>query len=151
MIARLNRHIVESSSTNKFITLFFAELDAATGEVTFVNAGHNPAVVLRAGGAVEELGAGGLPLGLLPDATFRIERLQLEPGDLLCLYSDGITEATSPADEEYGLRRLSALLGTMAGRSLADLVAAIDGAVVEFAAERPQGDDQTLVLLRRDC
>lgn len=150
MIARLNRHIVESSSANKFITLFFAELDAATGEVTFVNAGHNPGVVLRAGGAVEHLGAGGLPLGMLPDAVFRVERLQLAPGDLLCLYSDGITEASSPDDEEYGLDRLSTLLGAMAGRSLSDLVAAIDSAVVEFAADRPQGDDQTLVLLRRD-
>ena len=76
----------------------------------------------------------------------------MRPGDLLCLYSDGITEASSPADEEYGLRRLARLLADEAGsRSLSGLVAAIDNAVVEFAAGRPQGDDQTLVLLRRDA
>lgn len=150
MIARLNRHIVESSGANRFITLFFAELDAAACAVNYVNAGHNPGLVLRAEGAVERLGAGGLPLGLLADASFRPEALQLAPGDLLCLYSDGITEATSPADEEFGLARLETLLAGLAGRPLAELVAAIDRAVVEFAAGRPQGDDQTLVLLRRE-
>jgi sigma-B regulation protein RsbU (phosphoserine phosphatase) len=148
-VARLNRHILESSSANKFITLFLVELDADTGELAFVNAGHNPGLVVRATGAVEELGAGGVPLGLVGDAGFRIDRLRLEPGDLLCLYSDGITEATSPADEEYGLARLSQLLRAHAADPLGAIVAAVDCAVVEFAADRPQGDDQTLVLLRR--
>ena len=149
MVAGLNRHIVASSSANKFITLFFAELDHATGELAFVNAGHNPALLVRAGGAVEELGAGGLPLGLLAQAAFRVERLKLAPGDLICLYSDGITEATAPSDEEYGLARLAKLTHERREGSLAELVQAIDRAVVDFAAERPQGDDQTLVLLRR--
>ncbi|MGH7337143.1 MAG: PP2C family protein-serine/threonine phosphatase, partial [Myxococcota bacterium] len=151
-VARLNRHILESSSANKFITLFLVELDAASGELVFVNAGHNPGLVLRASGRVEELGAGGLPLGLVADASFRLDRLRLEPGDLLCLYSDGITEACSPQDEEYGLDRLEELLVREAAKSsLGGLVAAIDRAVVEFAAEHPQGDDQTLVLLRRNA
>lgn len=149
LFARLNRHIVDSSSANKFITLFFAELDSSCGTLRYVNAGHNPGLLVRAGGQVEQLGAGGLPLGLLADATFRAEQIELAPGDLLCLYSDGITEATSPDDDELGLERLGALIGRHAGAPLSDLVAAIDRAVVEFAAGRPQGDDQTVVLLRR--
>jgi sigma-B regulation protein RsbU (phosphoserine phosphatase) len=149
MFTRLSRHILDSSSANKFITLFFAQLDADRCAVRYVNAGHNPGLVLRATGAIEQLGAGGLPLGLLADATFQSEDLVLAPGDLLCLYSDGITEASAPDDEEFGIERLSELLVAHAGAPLSDLVAAIDGAVVRFAADRPQADDQTLVLLRR--
>ena len=120
-----------------------------TGELVYLNAGHNPALVLRADGTVEQLGPGGLPLGLLPDASYRAERLVLGPEDLACLYSDGITEATSPGDEEFGLDRLAALLAVERGRPLAELMRAIDDAVVSFAAGQPQGDDQTVVLVRR--
>ena len=150
LFERLNRHVLESSLANKFITLFFAVLDEPSGELTYVNAGHNPALVVRAGGGVEELGAGGLPIGLLADATFRVEKIRLAPGDLICLYSDGITEAASPADEEFGLERLARLLADERGGGLGAVVTAIDRAVVEFAAERPQMDDQTLVLLARN-
>lgn len=149
LLERLNRHILESSAANKFITLLAGELDPASGRLVYLNAGHNPALVLRAAGAIERLGPGGLPIGLLPDATYRAERLELAPGDLLCLYSDGITEAASPADEEFGLHRLAALLERERGRPLADVVRAIDAAVTGFVAGGPQGDDQTLVLLRR--
>jgi sigma-B regulation protein RsbU (phosphoserine phosphatase) len=150
LFERLNRHVLESSAANKFITLFFALLDEATGEVTYVNAGHNPAVVVRADGSVEELEAGGLPMGLLPEAISHVERIQLEPGDRLCLYSDGITEAESPAGEEFGMEQLERLL--VAGREmgLQEVVSSIDRAVVEFAAGRAQGDDQTVVLLARN-
>jgi sigma-B regulation protein RsbU (phosphoserine phosphatase) len=146
---RLNRHVLESSTANKFITLFVGELDPATGELTYLNAGHNPALVLRAGGAVEQLGPGGLPLGLLPQATFRTERLTLEPGDLLCLYSDGITEAADPADVEYGVERLATRLAAVREQPIAAQLAAVEEEVTRFAAGAPQGDDQTLVLLRR--
>jgi sigma-B regulation protein RsbU (phosphoserine phosphatase) len=146
---RLNRHVLESSTANKFITLFVGELDPATGELVYLNAGHNPALVLRAGGAVEQLGPGGLPLGLLPQATYRAERLALEPGDLLCLYSDGITEAADPADQEYGIERLATGLAAVRDRPIPEQLAAIEQEVTRFAAGAPQGDDQTLVLLRR--
>jgi phosphoserine phosphatase RsbU/P len=149
LFERLNRHILDSSSANKFITLFFAELDAASGQLTYVNAGHNPAVVARADGGLQRLGAGGPPIGLIDDATFRSRRIELAPGDLVCLYSDGITEACSPTDEEYDVERLEALLASERERPLPDIVASIDQAVTRFAAGRPQADDQTVVLLRR--
>ncbi len=115
-----------------------------------MNAGHNPAILLRGGGSVEQLGAGGLPLGLLPEARFQSRALTLEPGDLLCVYSDGITEAESPAEEEFGMGRLIELLREGRDRPLPELIEAIPQAVGEFSQGRPQGDDQTLVLLRRD-
>jgi sigma-B regulation protein RsbU (phosphoserine phosphatase) len=149
LFARLNRHVLESSLANKFITLFFALLDETSGELTYVNAGHNPGLIVRADGAIERLAASGLPLGLLPEATYSVDRVRLEPGDLACLYSDGITEATSPGDDEFGLDRLEALIVAERAGGLSHLVAAIDHAVVDFAAERPQMDDQTLVLLAR--
>ncbi len=149
LLARLNRHVLDSSAANKFITLFLGELEPATGEFVFLNAGHNPGIVLRADGRLEQLGPGGLPIGLLPGASHRSERLTLEPGDLLCLYSDGITEAAAANDEEFGLDRLAALLAVERGRPLGELIGAIDDAVTAFAAGLPQGDDQTVVLLRR--
>lgn len=149
MVARLNRHILASSASNKFITLFAAELDPATGVLTYVNAGHNPGIVLRAGGAVERLGPGGLPLGLMANVSWRSEQLELAPGDLLCLYSDGITEATSPDDEEFGLERLEALLAGQDDLAIERRLAEVAEAVSRFAAGQPQGDDQTVLMVRR--
>lgn len=149
LLSRLNHHILESSAPNKFITLFLGELDPASGELTYLNAGHNPGLVVRAAGGVEQLGPGGLPLGLMPGATFRAERLTLAPGDLLCLYSDGITEATAPSDEEFGADRLGRLLGETRERAVVDILAEIDRATTAFAAGSPQGDDQTVLLIRR--
>ncbi|MFW6175406.1 MAG: PP2C family protein-serine/threonine phosphatase, partial [Acidobacteriota bacterium] len=149
LVERLNRHILASSAPNKFITLVVGELDASAGRLVYVNAGHNPGLVIRSGGAVERLGAGGLPVGLLPGSTYRDGSLDLAPGDLVCLYSDGITECTSPAGEELGEERLVELLREAADRPVGEVVAVVEEAVTDFARGRPQGDDQTLVLLRR--
>jgi sigma-B regulation protein RsbU (phosphoserine phosphatase) len=149
MLERLNRHIGDSSASNKFITMLLAELDPATGVLHYMNAGHNPAILLRADGRVEELPAGGMPIGLMPEARFQSRALTMERGDLLCIYSDGITEAAAPDDEEFGMGRLTEHLRAGQGRSLAELVESIPQAIGEFSQGLPQGDDQTLVLLRR--
>ncbi|MCL4840084.1 MAG: SpoIIE family protein phosphatase, partial [Thermoanaerobaculia bacterium] len=150
LLERLNEHVLASSAANKFITLFLADLDPATGGLGFLNAGHNPGLVLRAGGGQEQLAASGLPIGLMPGTRYRLERVRLEPGDLLCLYSDGITEATSPEDEEFGLGRLAAALERARSEPLDNVVAALERELSEFTRDAPQGDDQTVVLLRRD-
>jgi phosphoserine phosphatase RsbU/P len=149
LLERLNRHIVESSAANKFITMLLAELDPRTGVLHYMNAGHNPAILLRRDGSVDQLGAGGLPLGLMLQARFQSRALTLEPGDLLCVYSDGITEAESPSDEEFGMGRLIDLLRRERYRPLQELVEAIPQKVGEHSQGLPQGDDQTLVLMRR--
>ncbi len=150
LLERLNRHIVESSAANKFITMLLAELSPATGVLHYMNAGHNPAILLRRDGSYEELKAGGLPLGLMPEARYQSRAITMEPGDVLCLYSDGITEATAPDDEEFGMERLVDLLRRGRDLPLVDLMEEIPRAVGEFSQGSPQGDDQTVVLLRRD-
>ncbi|HEX3553173.1 MAG TPA: SpoIIE family protein phosphatase [Thermoanaerobaculia bacterium] len=150
LLERLNRHIVESSASNKFITMLLAEMDPRTGVLHYMNAGHNPGILLRHDGSVDQLGAGGLPLGLMPAARFQSRALTLEPGDLLCIYTDGITEAESLAEEEFGMGRLIDLLRRERHRPLQELVETIPQLVGEHSQGLPQGDDQTLVLMRRD-
>ncbi len=147
LIESLNRHILDTSAPNKFITLLLAELDPATRALSYVNAGHNPALLVRAGGAVEELPPGGLPLGMFA-GSYRDGRVELRAGDLLCLYSDGITEAEEPGGEEFGPERLADLLRRGADHPLAELVASIDAATLAFAKGADQADDQTVVLVR---
>lgn len=149
LIERLNRHIYESSSPNKFITMLLAALDSEGSRLAYLNAGHNPGLLVRCDGTVEQLPSAGLPLGLLPQGTYGAVTLDLACEDLVCIYSDGITECESPAEEEFGLERLIALLAEHREAPLAELIQRIDEAVTEFAQGQPQGDDQTVVLLRR--
>ena len=149
LLDRLNRHIFESSSSNKFITMLIAAIDTDSGKLTYLNAGHNPGLVVRHDGSVEQLHSSGLPLGLMAGVVYEEASLQLGHQDLVCLYSDGITECESPEEEELGLERLIELLVERRREPLPEIVAAIDRTVVDFAQGRPQGDDQTVVLLRR--
>ena len=149
LVSRLNHHIAESSAPNKFITLFLAELDPVRAELRYVNAGHNPAVLVGRGGDVKELGSGGLPLGLFDSGAYTAGRLGLEVGDLVCVYSDGITESASPRDEEFGMARFVDLLRETRDQPLSQIVHGVDLAVTAFEDGLNQGDDQTVVLIRR--
>ncbi len=149
VVSRLNHHVFDSSGPNKFITLLAAEVEAGSGLVRYLNAGHNPALHLTAAGEVRELASGGLPLGLFPSGSYRPGSLQMSAGDLLCIYSDGITECASPEEEEFGPGRLVDLLRRSARLPLPDLVAAVDEATARFARGMPQADDQTLILIRK--
>jgi sigma-B regulation protein RsbU (phosphoserine phosphatase) len=149
LLAAINVHLVEFSATNKFATLLLGELEPESGELTYVNAGHNPGLLLHRDGTAEQLGASAVPLGLLPAASFGEARTMLLHGDLLCLYSDGVTEATSRDGEELGLERLESLLRRLHEAPLPAIEAAIDAELREFTGGLPQGDDQTVLLLRR--
>ena len=91
-ISAVNRYLAETIPMNRFITLFCAELDPATGLLSFLNAGHNPPLIAHAGGSMEQLAAGGIPLGIVAEAVYREGRTQLQPGDALVIYSDGVSE-----------------------------------------------------------
>jgi sigma-B regulation protein RsbU (phosphoserine phosphatase) len=149
MLSTLNQHIVDSSGSNKFITMIMVDIDPAADALGYLNAGHNPGLVVRMDGAVEELCASGLPLGLLPGARYEYRRIDFSPGDLVCLYSDGITECAAPNDDEFGQDRLAQFLVDRHEQPLSTILEELDRAVTEFAAGQPQGDDQTVVLLRR--
>jgi sigma-B regulation protein RsbU (phosphoserine phosphatase) len=147
---RLNAHVWESSAANKFITLVASALDPVDGTLDYVNAGHNEGLLVRSSGEVEHLEAAGSPIGMLPQSAYRLQRVNLFPGDLVCFYSDGITECEAPNEEEYEIERLTEVLQSNRHRPLDEIMAAIESAVTDYRAGLPQGDDQTVILLRRE-
>jgi sigma-B regulation protein RsbU (phosphoserine phosphatase) len=149
LLSTLNQHIADSSGSNKFITMILVDVDPLADALGYLNAGHNPGLVVRADGSLEELAASGLPLGLLRGARYEYRRVPFLPGDLVCLYSDGITECAAPDEEEFGEARLVEFLKQRRREPLSKIVRELDEAVTRFAAGQPQGDDQTVVLLRR--
>jgi phosphoserine phosphatase RsbU/P len=148
-MTRLNRITCRNCPSNKFVTLFGCVLSPATGELEWANAGHNPPFLVRAGGGVEQLEGGGPPLGILPMASYEACRARLEPGDLLVLYTDGVTEAMNGADEEFGEERLAEVLAANREQSAAAVIQAVNTAVTSFAAGAPPADDLTIVVARR--
>ncbi len=148
LMGRIDRHLQKYAATRKFLTCFFGVIEPDSGLLRYVSAGHNPALLRRAaGGGSEQVKATGVPLGMFPNASWKEETVVLEPGDLLCVYTDGVTEALDAADEEFGMDRLARLLEAPAAPP--ELCASIFDAVSAFAADVPQYDDQTLLLIRR--
>jgi sigma-B regulation protein RsbU (phosphoserine phosphatase) len=149
-IGRLNKAVSANCPDNRFITFFMGVIDPKTGEFVYTNAGHNPPVVVRADGEFETLtGAGGVILGILPLATYQEARTTLNPGDILVLFSDGVTEAADPTDDEYGEERLGALVARMKDRPSEEIVEAIHSTVGAFTQGAPAADDITVVVARR--
>ncbi|MEX0879253.1 MAG: SpoIIE family protein phosphatase [Thermoanaerobaculia bacterium] len=148
LMGRIDRHLQKYAATRKFLTCFFGVIEPDSGLLRYVSAGHNPALLRRAaGGGVEQVKATGVPLGMFPNASWKEETVVLEPGDLLCVYTDGVTEALNAADEEFGMDRLARLLEAPAAPS--EICPSVFDAVNAFAADVPQYDDQTLLLIRR--
>ena len=147
--ARISRLLYQRTPQEKYATAFLAVVEAGGGRVEYANAGHNAGLLVRAGGGVERLGPTGVPLGALPNVSYRGATVELAPGDTVVLYTDGITEATNDAEEELGIERLIDLCRERRDDSVEALAGAIGEAVATFAGGRPRGDDQTLLLLRR--
>jgi sigma-B regulation protein RsbU (phosphoserine phosphatase) len=147
--ARLSRQLYRRTPPEKYATAFLGILEPATGRLRYTNAGHNPPLVLRATGTAEELGSTGVPLGLLPQATYRAGETILGPGDILVLYTDGLVEAADPEANEYGLDRLREVCLRGRGEACAALAGILARDLDEFARGVPFADDRTLVLARR--
>ena len=148
-IAAVNRYLVESIPPNRFVTLFYAELDPKAGSLAFLNAGHNPPLIVHAGGTMEQLAAGGLPLGIMSDAEFREGRTQLRAGDVLVVYSDGVSEAVNPNGEEFGATRLYEVVARNLDASAGGIRDRIESALTKFCQGTPAADDITLVIVKR--
>jgi len=149
LISWLNGYLEQRTPPERFATAFLAELAAESGKIRYANAGHNPGLLLRASGEVEELVRTGIPLGLLRTSEYTASEVSLQPGDRVVLYTDGITEATNPADEEYGLQRLIDACQRAGGEDVESLAVAIDEDLSSFVSGQAYADDRTLVLLRR--
>jgi sigma-B regulation protein RsbU (phosphoserine phosphatase) len=149
LMTRLNKATCAKCPANRFITFFFSVLDTETGELAFANAGHNPPIVVRAAGELQMLEGGGPVLGILPAAPYTEQCAHLDRGDLLVLYSDGVTDANNANFDEFGEDRFIEVLKRHRHQPAADIVAAVTNALAEFAAGAPQGDDITLVVAKR--
>jgi sigma-B regulation protein RsbU (phosphoserine phosphatase) len=149
VMTRLNRITSANCPTNRFITLFFCILDGSTGQMTFCNAGHNPPIVMRASGEHELVKGGGPVIGLLPTMEYREYELNLQEGDMLVIYSDGVTEATHASGEQFGMGRLIETALDCRTHPAVDVVSAINNAVDVFTGGAPPSDDITLIVARR--
>ncbi|HEV7701381.1 MAG TPA: SpoIIE family protein phosphatase [Pyrinomonadaceae bacterium] len=145
----INDYLVENTPANRFVTLFIAELDPATSEMKFINAGHNPPVVGRADGTIEQLESGGLPLGLMGYAEYETGSIKLEPGDAVVIYSDGVSEANNLSEDEFGMDRLKDVIRSNVTRSASAMRDKIESALSDFTGTAPANDDITLVIVKR--
>ena len=150
-ISAVNRYLADNIPANRFVTLFYAELDPESGALSFLNAGHNPPLIVHAAGTVEQLASGGLPLGIKPDADYREGRTRLQHGDVLVVYSDGVTEAMSPSGEEFGATRLYEVVSRNIEASAAGIRDRIESSLTKFSQGTSAADDITLVIVKRQA
>ena len=148
LVVELNAQLHVLTERNRFATFFWAVFDEKARALTWVNAGHNAPMLVRASGAVERLSPSGAPLGAFARADYRQATTALSPGDLLVVFTDGVTEAVDPDEVEFGEARLERLLREAEGESVGALCDRIVAAVRAFEAGAPQNDDITLVVAR---
>jgi serine phosphatase RsbU (regulator of sigma subunit) len=144
-----NERILLDTHSDQFVTVFYAILDPRRGRLAYANAGHNPPYLLGADGRLQKLGRTGIPLGVFPEMGWETAVVQAAPGDLLLLYTDGVTEAHNRRLEAFGERRLLAVLEGRRGAPAVAIQTAVLEAIADFTGAAPQFDDVTLLVLRR--
>lgn len=150
MVTRLNRIIASNCPGNRFITFFICEINRTTGEMSYVNAGHNPPLLIRKNGALEHLSGGGMILGIIGKAAYELQTCQMDEDDVLVMFTDGVTEAERPGTEDdFGDERLAAALQPIAERSPAEMIEQVKAAVTAFAGSVTSSDDFTIVITRK--
>jgi len=152
--ARINDLLVESTDANMFATFFYGILDRNTSSFTSTNAGHNPPLLLRSGGDLERLETGGLLLGFLSHQSYARQTVFLDPGDVLVLFTDGISEAADTSsgavsENQFGEERLAGVVRRHASGTARAIQTEILGAVAQHTGNSPQSDDITLVVIKR--
>jgi sigma-B regulation protein RsbU (phosphoserine phosphatase) len=152
-ITHANRLLCADSSGGVFVTLFYALLDPATGEVTYVNAGHNPPLLYRADPENEDeqltkLERTGMALGVIADASFEQRTVHLHSGDFIVFYTDGVPDATDAHEREFGMERLQRVLLDCRHASAGDIVSALERAIDDFAGPADPFDDIAIVVAK---
>ena len=149
-ISYSNGLLAQESANYMFVTVFYGIYNIATGQVTYTNAGHNPPYLMKVDGTILQLPfSSDLVVGAIDDFKYSEETLQLEHGDTLLLYTDGVTEAINSGDEEFGEQRLQAVLAQLTSNSSQDIIERIKACVSDFAGEAEQSDDITLLAIKR--
>lgn len=149
-IERANDVIISDARSDMFVTVFHAVLDPERGHFDYVNAGHNPPFIYRAKTkALTVLPGNGIAMGILPHMTYDEHQTTLEPGDLVLIYTDGVTDAMNARDEHFGEERLANIIAANASKTATELVDAIKFAVLEYAGDGTQFDDVTMMAVKR--
>lgn len=149
LVAGLNRQVCANSQAGRFTTAFLAELDPATGDLSYLCAGHNPPILKREDGSFERLRSDNIPLGIELKEDYKTGFTRLEPHDLLVIYTDGVTEARNEERSEFGEARLLSMIQIAGGERSALTLANIMRNLDEFVGAAPQHDDITCMIVRR--
>ena len=144
-----NEHMFRNTDPERFSTLFLGILDPGSSEIIYSNAGHNLPFIVRGSGAVERLETGNLVLGAMEDVTYTEDSVKLDAGDTLLVFSDGVSDAINPDDEDFGEDTLPGIVKTNSNVSAMSLIDTIIDEVVRHAGKAPQMDDMTMVVIRR--
>jgi GAF domain-containing protein len=149
-LQRVNDLLLKDTQSDLFVSAIYAVWETASGVITYANAGHNPPICVRSDGSAQVLTENNMILGVLPDIAMENNRLLLNPGDLVVLYTDGITDALSAIGDDFGINRLIAAVCAHRHLSASGVVQGIQGAVRQFVGDTPQFDDLTVVAIKRD-
>lgn len=148
MTTKLNDFVHRSSAVNMFITFFLSEIELESGRFRYVNAGHNPPLLMRKNGQVERLESCGFCLGMFPAVPYEIKEARLNPGDMAVFYTDGITEIRNKDNEEYGEKRLIGFLKKNIKLPAAKMIEKVCAELRTFSAGLPPHDDMTLIVVK---
>jgi len=151
VMAEINEYIFENSPSNKFLTLFYGTINPETGELKYSNGGHNPPILVRAAGDVLRLDKGGLPVGMMKGMVYQEDSVGFNLGDVLVIYSDGITESVNEQDEEFEEERLIEVVRHNLNRSASGIRDRIDEALSRFVGTMAPVDDMTLMIIKRNA
>jgi len=159
LAVKMNRFLYRSTTSNSYATFFYAQIDEQSRQLRYVNAGHNPPYLLRSlrvpagpkdNPEIEELSSGGTVLGLLPQVSYEEATLDLRPGDVLVAFTDGVTEALNPSDEEFGEERLKNLLREVFHLPAHEMSARISHELRNWIQDAAQYDDLTFIVMKVD-
>jgi serine phosphatase RsbU (regulator of sigma subunit)/ABC-type antimicrobial peptide transport system permease subunit len=148
LAARMNRFVHQATRSRGYATFFYAVIDPESLQLHYVNAGHNPPYVVRANGEIEELTAGGAVIGLFPALQYESGSTQLRKGDLVFAFTDGVSEAMSPSEEEFGEERIKDLLRESSDLTADALSLRVQSALRDWMQDAPQHDDLTFCALK---
>lgn len=149
MMTNLNELIYKNTPPSKYLSLFYCELDTQQHSLTYINAGHNPPLLVHPSEETALLNGSGPVIGLLPDRAYHKVTIQLQRGDILLLYTDGVTERLNGMGEEFGVERVQTFLRQQLSRPVQEIVGQLKKELGQFSAGAPCSDDITAVILKR--
>jgi putative ABC transport system permease protein len=148
LVTKMNRFLHSATGSNKYATFFYAQIDGRARQLRYVNAGHLPPYLLRPASAIQELSTGGSVIGLFPEMSYEEATVDLQPGDVLVAFTDGVTEAMNRGEEEFGEERLKELLRQVVGLPVDEISARISHALKTWIDDTAQYDDLTFVVVK---